>query len=80
MRTSDEYYALTPYRCETIPEEGDVILSGDPDGGRPDLFWDTGEQIKFAWPTGDKIFYRATNPHSGCWFLSKNPAQSLSSC
>ncbi len=78
MRLSDEYYAFIPPRRETIPEEGDVILSGDPDGGRPDLS-DTGEQIIFSWPTRDKKFYRATNPHSGCWFLSKNPAQSFRS-
>ena len=75
VKSSDEHFAFIPHRCETIPENGDVILSGDPDGGRPDLFWDTGEQIKFVWPTGDKIFYRATNPHSGCWFLTKNQAQ-----
>ena len=29
------------------PGKGDVILSGDPDGGRPDLFWDTGEASTF---------------------------------
>ena len=27
-----------PHRCECIDGLGDVILSGDPDGGRPDLF------------------------------------------
>ena len=52
----------------------DVILSGDPDGGRPDLFWDTGETIEIAWPLGGRRFYRATNPHSGCYFLSKSQA------
>ncbi len=67
-------YAFLPHRCELIPEKGDVILSGDPDGGRPDLFWDTKEQIEIAWPLGNKKFYRATNPHSGCYFLSKNQA------
>ena len=70
-------YCLLPHRCEHIPEQGDVILSGDPDGGRPDLFWDTGEKIGIPWPTGMKMFYRATNPHSGCYFLSKDKALSV---
>ena len=35
------------------------------------MFWATGEAISVAWPTGKKHFYRATNPHSGCYFLSK---------
>ncbi|EHA61927.1 hypothetical protein [Synechococcus sp. WH 8016] len=39
MRLSDEYYAFIPHHRETIPEEGDVILSGDPDGGRPLRDW-----------------------------------------
>lgn len=68
-------YAVLPHRCEHIPGRGDVILSGDPDGGRPDLFWDTHEQVRFRWPTGDKLLYRATNPHSGCYFISKKQAQ-----
>lgn len=68
-------YALIPHRCEHIHGKGDVIMSGDPDGGRPDLFWDTGEQLKIRWPTGDKTFYRATNPHSGCYFLSQEQAR-----
>ena len=63
-----------PHRCEHIPDRGDVILSGDPDGGRPDLFWDTGETISIPWPLGNRRFYRATNPHSGCYFLSRNQA------
>ena len=79
MRLSDEYYALNPPSPRNNPRGGDVILSGDPNGGRPDLVWETGEQINLSWPTRDKKFYRATNPHSGCWFLSKNPAQSFSS-
>ncbi len=70
-------YAILPHRCEHIPGRGDVILSGDPDGGRPDLFWDTGEKIRIAWPTGEKCFYRATNPHSGCYFLSREQAVAL---
>ena len=32
-----EPYAFLPHRCERIDGNGDVILSGDPDGGRPDL-------------------------------------------
>lgn len=68
-------YAVLPHRCEHIPGRGDVILSGDPDGGRSDLFWDTGEQIKLKWPTNDQVFYRATNPHSGCYFLSNEQAR-----
>ena len=68
-------YVVLPHRCEHIPGRGDVILSGDPDGGRADLFWDTGEKIRYRWPTGDKILYRATNPHSGCFFLSREQAK-----
>lgn len=68
-------YAFLPHRCELIPGRGDVILSGDPDGGRPDLFWDTGETIEVAWPLGPRRFYRATNPHSGCFFLSRQQAE-----
>lgn len=67
-------YTFVPHRCEQIPFYGDVILSGDPDGGRPDLFWDTGERLDIGWPTGVQRFYRATNPHSGCYFLSKQQA------
>jgi hypothetical protein len=70
-------YAFLPHRCEQIPGRGDVILSGDPDGGRPDLFWDTRECIEAAWPLGPKQFYRATNPHSGCYFLSSSQAQQV---
>lgn len=67
-------YAFIPHRCEQIPGKGDVILSGDPDGGRPDLFWATGERLSFSWPLGTREFYRATNPHSGCYFLSRAQA------
>lgn len=69
-----QQFAFIPHRCEHIPALGDVILSGDPDGGRPDLFWDTGETIRLQWPTGERFFYRATNPHSGCYFLSREQA------
>jgi len=68
-------YAFLPHRCEQIPGHGDVILSGDPDGGRPDLFWDTGESIQVQWPLGVRTFYRATNPHSGCYFLGQQQAR-----
>ena len=71
---SDKKYAFLPHRCEYIPGRGDVILSGDPDGGRPDLFWDTGETFSIPWPIGNRCFYRATNPHSGCYFLSQRKA------
>ena len=70
-------YAFIPHRCEHIPGKGDVILSGDPDGGRPDLFWDTGEKLTVPWPLGSRIFYRATNPHSGCYFLTRAQAQKV---
>jgi hypothetical protein len=70
-----DVYAPIPHRCEYIPNHGDVILSGDPDGGRPDLFWDTGETIEVQWPLGNRRFYRATNPHSGCYFLSQTQAR-----
>ena len=33
------------------------------------------QKINIAWPTGNRTFYRATNPHSGCYFLSKNQAK-----
>ena len=71
---SDQKYVFLPHRCEHISGRGDVILSGDPDGGRPDLFWDTGETISIPWPLGNRRFYRATNPHSGCYFLSRRQA------
>lgn len=74
---TDDSYAFLPHRCEWAPGYGDVILSGDPDGGRPDLFWDTGEAISIKWPLGIKKFYRATNPHSGCYFLSSAQAVRL---
>ena len=74
---SDQKYAFLPHRCEHITGRGDVILSGDPDGGRPDLFWDTGETINIPWPLGNRRFYRATNPHSGCYFLSRRQALSV---
>ena len=74
---SDGRYAFLPHRCEHIPGRGDVILSGDPDGGRPDLFWDTGETICIPWPLGNRHFYRATNPHSGCYFLSQRQALTI---
>lgn len=74
VQAAGEEYVFLPHRCEHIPERGDVILSGDPDGGRPDLFWDTGETIEIPWPLGARRFYRATNPHSGCYFLSRNQA------
>lgn len=67
-------FAFTPHRCEQIPGLGDVILSGDPDGGRPDLFWATGETINVDWLLGSRRFYRATNPHSGCYFLEQKQA------
>ena len=74
-RCSDGRYAFLPHRCEHIQGQGDVILSGDPDGGRPDLFWDTGEVLSIPWPLGERRFYRATNPHSGCYFLSRHQAE-----
>jgi len=76
-RHSDGRYAFLPHRCEHIPGRGDVILSGDPDGGRPDLFWDTGEHLSIPWSLGERHFYRATNPHSGCYFLSQRQALQL---
>ena len=76
-KTNDPRYVFLPHRCEYIKGRGDVILSGDPDGGREDLFWDTGEELKIKWPLGDISFYRATNPHSGCWFLSQEQALML---
>ena len=71
-RSTHNNYVFLPHRCEEIPCKGDVILSGDPDGGRPDLFWDTGEKVSVPWPLGTRDFYRATNPHSGCYFLNKS--------
>ena len=76
-RYSDGNYAFLPHRCEHIRGQGDVIRSGDPDGGRPDLFWDTGEMLNIPWPLGERRFYRATNPHSGCYFLSRRQAMKV---
>ncbi|MCB4421443.1 hypothetical protein FZZ91_01145 [Synechococcus sp. HB1133] len=67
-------YAVLPHRCEWIENKGEVILSGDPVGGRNDLFWDTGEQIEVNWGKQKKRIYRATNPHSGCFFISRKQA------
>jgi hypothetical protein len=77
IHSNGETYVFMPHRCELIHGEGDVILSGDPDGGRPDLFWDTGEKLVIDWPLGQQHFYRATNPHSGCYFLSREQAATL---
>ena len=74
VREAGTSYAFLPHRCEHITEMGDVILSGDPDGGRPDLFWDTGERLTLSWHGEQRSFYRATNPHSGCYFLTKMQA------
>ena len=68
-------YMVLPHRCEKIEEGGYVVLSGDPDGGREDLFWDTGEKIGVEWSSRIINFYRATNPHSGCYFLTKEKAK-----
>jgi hypothetical protein len=73
QRLGDDYVVL-PHRCERIPDRGDVILSGDPDGGRDDLFWDTGEKREIQTSHGLRQFYRATNPHSGCYFLTRQQA------
>lgn len=77
VEQTNDNYAFIPHRCEHIPGKGDVILSGDPDGGRPDLFWDTGEKLVISWPLGSRTFYRATNPHSGCYFLTRPQAQKV---
>ena len=70
-------YVLMPHRHEMIRGKGEVILSGDPVNRRSDLFWDTGEKIRINWPTGYKDFYRATNPHSGCYFITRSQAQKV---
>ena len=67
-------YTVIPHRCEIMKERGEVILSGDPIGGRSDLFWDTGEEISIRWEGNSRKLYRATNPHSGCFFLSRKQA------
>ena len=64
-------YTVIPHRCEWIEGKGEVILSGDPEGGRNDLYWDTGEKLRIGWGNSVKTLYRATNPHSGCFFLSR---------
>ncbi len=71
VNSTSQDYVFLPHRCESIHNKGEVILSGDPDGGRPDLFWDTNEKLEIQWPLGKRIFYRATNPHSGCFFLTR---------
>jgi len=67
-------YVFLPHRCEEIPNNGEVILSGDPDGGRDDLFWDTKELLICKWNEQKYKFYRATNPHSGCYFITREQA------
>lgn len=67
-------YVFMPHRCERIPGLGDVILSGDPDVLWPDLFWATGETLQFDSWLGPRRFYRAANPHSGCFVLSRDQA------
>lgn len=67
-------YSFIPHRCELMKGQGEVVLSGDPDGGRDDLFWDTGETLTLDWPLGKKSFYRATNPHSGMYCLTRRQA------
>ena len=42
-------YTVVPHRYEYMKGKGDVTLSGDPIGGRKDLFWDTGEKIDIRW-------------------------------
>ena len=74
VKSSGGTYTFVPHRCEQIPGRGDVILSGDPDGRRNDLPWDTGETLKMKWPLGERRFYRAKNPHSGCYFLTRDQA------
>lgn len=67
-------YVFMPHRCERIPGRGEVILSGDPDHVWPDLFWATGETLQFDSWLGPRRFYRAANPHSGCFVLSRDQA------
>jgi len=67
-------FVFLPHRCEEINNSGEVILSGDPDGGREDLFWDTKECITTKWSEQEYKFYRATNPHSGCYFITRDQA------
>ena len=66
---------LLPHRCEHIPGRGDVILSGDPDGGRPDLFWDTGETFNIPWPTRESPLLSSHKPPLRLLF--PQPAQAL---
>jgi hypothetical protein len=70
-------YVFMPHRCERIPGLGDVILSGDPDVAWPDLFWATGETLQFDSWIGPRRFYRAANPHSGCFVLSSEQGLKL---
>jgi hypothetical protein len=67
-------YVFMPHRCERIPGLGDVILSGDPDQAWPELFWATGETLQLDSWLGPRRFYRAANPHSGCFVLSRAQA------
>ena len=76
---SGDGFTFVPHRCEEVQGIGDVILSGDPDGGRDDLFWATGEELNECWNGSVVRFYRATNPHSGCYFLTRKQALSVRS-
>ena len=74
VENSGNEYVFLPHRCEEIISDGEVILSGDPDGGREDLFWDTKEWVTCKWSEQEYRFYRATNPHSGCYFITRDQA------
>ena len=33
--------------------------------------------LNIPWPLGKRQFYRATNPHSGCYFLTRRQAKKV---
>ena len=68
-----DQYVFPPHRCENIPNYGDVIRQAIP---MVERLVGHGEP-KINWPLGDKTFYRATNPHSGCYFLTRSQAQQV---
>ena len=63
---------LSPTAANTyLAKEMSFFLG--PDGGRPDLFWDTVKPSTFL-ATRESPLLQSDNPHSGCCFLSRRQA------
>ena len=80
QRILGDEYTVVPHRCEYMQDFGEVILSGDPETKRKDLFWNTGESREIKWNEKNIELYRATNPHSGCFFINSKQGVKLREC